>query len=109
MNDRHHAGRESHMAICPNRTRKKRIGPGGGRVGCRGRLELILSVPLVLPVKGIPKVNTDSFRSMAHWQARTSGVRIKPDTLAKAYIAGRDIRCSECGWSLVKMERGVKR
>lgn len=62
------------MAKCPNRTRKT-VGAGGGEAGCRGEVEIIVSIPVTMPVKRIPKV-TDGFGELVKSNIRKHGVRV---------------------------------
>jgi hypothetical protein len=89
-------------AACPNRRRHRRLAHGGGTLECSGRLEVVLSVPVILPLKSMraPSVPEKAL------PARTlrSGIRIPAATLRAAFEDPtlRDIVCSKCGWSLRK-------
>lgn len=87
-------------AFCPNRNRRRRLAYGGGVLECRGRLEVHLLAPIVLPVKSM-REPTSPERTLSARPLR-SGVRIPAGGLRAAFAdpALRDIACSACGWSL---------
>ena len=87
------------MAKCPNRNRK-RVGLGGGQPGCMGRVELVVSVPVVLACKRLPR-GADGANTLMTHRARHSGVRVAGDVLKRLVDAGKyDTVCDQCGWSL---------
>jgi hypothetical protein len=95
--------------LCPNRTRKRRLGHGGGTPGCRGKLAVILTAPVMLPLARWPRggAGMPPFESALPARARRRGVRIRPSELALAY-QGADIVCQSCQWSLRKLLAGLK-
>lgn len=103
---------------CPNRTRRSRLGLGGGTVSCQGRLEVVLIVAVSLPLKGMGKGSRRAwplFEDVVCASERRRGVRLSPLTLAGAYHASgagahrADIRCDSCGWSLRRLLDSVNR
>lgn len=87
------------MAKCPNRNRKT-TSAGGGRPGCRGVVEIVVSVPVVLTCKRLPKL-TDGFKDLVKTSVQKHGVRVSPDAIRKQIDQERyDVQCPECGWSL---------
>ena len=101
------------MITCPNRTRKKRLGPGGGALGCRGRLEVHVPAAVIVPLKswGRGRDILPRFEDAFPARVRKRGVRIRPETIHASYTrqAGADVRCSACGWSLNRMVDGLNR
>lgn len=92
------------MAKCPNRNRKT-VGPGGGRPGCQGVVDIVVSVPVVLVCKRLPKL-TDGFRELVKTSVQKHGVRVSPDALRRQVDEERyDVQCPECGWSLKAVSR----
>jgi len=95
------------MAVkCPNRTRTKRISKAGGTPGCQGRLEVILTVPIVVPCKSLQR----PYSAEATLTRRAlKGARVKPDAILEAFAskATSDIRCSLCGWSYRRLMAGL--
>lgn len=87
-------------ACCPNRSRHKRLSPAGGSPACQGTLEVVLSVPVVLPLKSMR--DPSSPEKALPVRVLRSGVKIPAATLRAAFEdpALRDVVCSKCGWSL---------
>lgn len=87
------------MAKCPNRNRKT-VGPGGGKPGCQGTVEIMVSVPVVMTCKRLPKV-TDGFRELVKTNIQNYGVRVSPEAIRREVDNERyDVLCPDCGWSL---------
>jgi hypothetical protein len=59
-------------ARCPNRRVQKRVGPGGGKPQCPGRLQVVLQVGVALPCKAIPR-GYDSWERTLPARYRRSG------------------------------------
>lgn len=96
--------------ICPNRTRHKRMGRGGGTPGCRGTLMVLMTVPVMLPLARWPRGGHGGlppFDGAVPAKRRRHGYRLRPAELAMAYQDG-DVVCSACGWSLRKLMSGLK-
>jgi len=96
-------------ATCPNRTRHKRVHSGGGQPGCKGKLEAILSVPVVLPIKSM----RDPFSVERTLPSRPlkHGVRVKAETIRATFQtpALRDVICPKCKWTLSRSLAAVRR
>ena len=103
---------------CPNRTRRSRLGLGGGAVSCQGRLEVVLVCAVSIPLKSMGTAARRAwplFEDAVSAYVRRHGVRLTPLTLAGAYHAAgagahrADIRCDSCGWSLRRLLDSVNR
>ena len=97
---------------CPNASRKKRLGPGGGTPGCRGKLEIVVVTTVTIPLKGWggrARLDLPSWTDAVPKRIQRSGVRVRPGQLVEAYCArGKgahlaDVRCASCAWSLRRM------
>lgn len=87
-------------AYCPNRKRRRRLSHGGGALECKGRLEVHLTVPVILRVKSMRDPRSPERTLSARWLRH--GMRVKPAVLRAAFADPtlHDIRCGLCGWSL---------
>lgn len=91
--------------LCPNRSRRVRVGPGGGAPGCRGNVQVILLVAVSTPLKSWAKgPQRQDFDISLTARTKRSGVRLSPADLAAAFALGQwDIRCDTCDWSYKKV------
>lgn len=100
-------------AACPNRTRKKRLGPGGGSVSCSGRLVVRLLVPVEIPLKGKGNGPPPTFEEAIPVRYQRHGIRIRPPTLVAAYYATQgakmDLACDSCDWSYNRVLEALRR
>lgn len=96
------------MARCPNWTRKKRLGPGGGQTACRGTLTVALKVSVALPCKSMrnPMNPSETLRR----NVLRRGVRLSAADVVAAYSSplSRDIVCGTCGWSLARLQASCR-
>lgn len=92
--------------MCPNRNRTKRLTRGGGKPGCQGRLEVVLTVPVVLSCKSL-RTPHDPERTLP--RRALKGVRVPGGALLEAFHSRStsDIRCPSCGWSYRKLQSGL--
>lgn len=93
------------MAICPNKHRKRALG-GLGTPGCKGGLEVVVMVPVILGVRRIPKGSEDILDVINKTSQKTH--RVNWRTIIKQLMAGNwDLKCNHCDWSLKAMSRGL--
>jgi hypothetical protein len=97
------------MVRCPNRTRTKRLTPAGGTLGCRGALQVVLTVPVVLKCKSLRMPHSPEATLPRKVFGRS--VRIPSGALLEAFASKvtSDIVCSSCGWSYRRLMSGLKR
>jgi hypothetical protein len=95
------------MVSCPNRNRKKRVHKGGGVPGCQGHLQIVLLVPISLPMTRSARRSLDFDRVVGH-AIKKRGIKIKPAQLEAAFMRGVDLVCDHCGWSYRRVLNGLK-
>lgn len=95
------------MVRCPNRTRTKRLTPAGGTLGCRGELQVVLTVPIVLKCKSLRMPHSPE--ATLPRKALGRSVRVPSNALLEAFTSKvtSDIRCSACGWSYRRLMAGL--
>ncbi len=95
------------MVRCPNRTRTKRLTPAGGTLQCRGQLQVVLTVPVVLNCKSLRRPYSPE--TTLPRRALGKSVRVPSTALLEAFASKvtSDIRCSACGWSYRRLMSGL--
>lgn len=91
------------MILCPNHTRTKRVHPGGGNPGCRGRLQVRMNVALAFPAKSWPRLVSPlaDFQDAVKGYVREHGHRVSGRELLECFNRGDwDLFCPTCGFSL---------
>jgi hypothetical protein len=87
-------------AYCPNRKRRRRLTHGGGTLECKGKLQVVLTIPVILSVKSMRDPRSPERTISARWLRH--GKRVDAVTVRKAFEDPtlHDIVCGLCGWSL---------